>query len=101
MCSFHYLKLNVPKENKMLVEHRRILSLEKPSQVFKNWQHYIGIKNLEGKQLTKGMLMKWAKTPNRQVECVFCSSLYNYGTFACMRCKEYKGIQPYIPEWSS
>lgn len=73
---------------------------DNPDQVFDDWKHYIGAENLKGKPLTKEMLYEWAWDFERQVECVFCSTQYPYGTFSCRRCKKYKGIRPYIPDWS-
>jgi len=67
---------------------------------FEHWKYYVGIKNCKDEELTKDMLNEWAKDPNRKVECIFCGSTYPDETWACSRCKEYKGIQPYIEDWS-
>jgi len=68
--------------------------------LYEAWKHYIGIANLKGKVLTKDMLRNWAETDNR-LECVFCGSIYDIDTKYCKRCKDYKGLQPYIAEWSN
>lgn len=65
-----------------------------------DFTYYVGNKNANGKSLTQEMLDKWKKDPERKVECVFCGETYPDGVTGCRRCREYKGIQPYIEEWS-
>lgn len=67
--------------------------------LYEDWKHCIGLKNSKGVGLTKDMLLKWAETDGR-LECVFCSTIYNNDVKVCRNCKDYKGFQPYIAEWS-
>lgn len=65
----------------------------------KDWGHYIGLTNAKGVKLNKEMLGKWAETDGR-LECVFCSTILDHDAAYCRVCHNYKGIQPYIREWS-
>ena len=67
--------------------------------LFEDWKHYIGISNAKGVVLTKEMLENWAETDNR-LECIFCSTIYHTSVLSCRYCNDYKGLQPYIAEWS-
>jgi hypothetical protein len=67
---------------------------------FLKWYFYIGIKNGKGKPLTEDQLRKWSIDPKRLLECGYCGTTYPVYTFSCSHCKEYKGMSPYIPEWS-
>ena len=69
------------------------------NSLFEDWKHYIGMTNSKGVVLTKEMLEKWAETDGR-LECVFCSTTYNNDVGYCRICHSYKGLQPYIAEWS-
>ena len=79
-------------------EGHRVLS---PRYNFDKWKHHIGVENLLDEPLTVNALRRWADDPNRRVECIFCGETYPPETMACRRCREYKGIQPYIEGWSN
>jgi len=68
-----------------------------------NWQFFEGIKNCKGEVLTKSMVKTWCDSPDPRIECGFCGTTEPYegpDKLWCPRCREYKGIIPYIPEWS-
>jgi len=97
-----------------------IHELDRDKLEFKFWEGYIGIENHRGEKLTEEQLRKWVADPNRMLECVFCRIVGPPSFFeithvngldhkharlvtsirACPRCREYKGIQPHIPDWS-
>ncbi len=64
-------------------------------------------KNCNGVLLTEEMIRKWANQPEPFLECGFCGengTLFDMrieSTICCPCCREYKGIQPYIKEWSN
>lgn len=64
------------------------------------WHHLVGIKNLKGQALAPGQLRAWADDPKRELECIFCGTRLPLDTQFCPRCREYKGIGPYVPGWS-
>jgi ribosomal protein L40E len=64
------------------------------------WVHLIGVKNSKGVVLTEAMLQAYEATSKRELECIFCGTNYPTDTNYCSRCKEYKGLQPYIEGWS-
>ena len=64
-----------------------------------DWKHYIGMTNAKGVVLTKEMLKNWIETDGR-LECVFCSTIHDADVAYCRICHDYKGMQPYIAEWS-
>lgn len=64
------------------------------------WQHLVGIPNPKGEALKPEQLRAWADDPKRELECIFCGTRLPLDTQFCPRCREYKGIQPYIPGWS-
>ena len=66
---------------------------------FQRWHSYVGIEQA-GKKLTEQMLREWANDPKRQLQCVFDGELWPSNYWYCPRCKEYKGLMPYIPGWS-
>lgn len=84
------LKALVPPEN--VINQEPIFTSE--------WSHLIGIKNDKGVALTEAMLQAYEATSMRNLECIFCGTIYPEGTKYCSRCKEYKGLQPYIEGWS-
>ena len=65
-----------------------------------DWEHLLGIKNSKGVVLTEAMLQAYEATSMRNLECIFCGTLYPEGTKYCSRCKDYKGMQPCIEGWS-
>jgi recombinational DNA repair protein RecR len=65
-----------------------------------DWKHYIGMVNSKGIVLTKEMLEKWEETDDGRLECVFCCTVHDKDTAYCRICHNYKGMQPYIAEWS-
>jgi len=67
------------------------------------WMSYAGIVNSVNEPLTKTMIRDWAGRNNQQIECSFCGETKEYRNATdiyCNKCKEYKGMIPYIPEWS-
>lgn len=82
------LKALVPTEN--VINQEPVLE----------WSHLVGIKNSKGVVLTEAMLQAYEATSMRNLECIFCGTIYPEGTKYCSRCKEYKGLQPYIEGWS-
>ena len=70
------------------------------------WEHLIGTPNMDNRLLTKPSLEKWARSSRKVFECSFCGTrgtlheLSIDGISVCPQCKEYKGLQPYIPVWS-
>ena len=64
------------------------------------WSHLLGIKNRKGVVLTEAMLQSYETTSKRELECIFCGTNYPTDTKYCSRCKEYKGLQPYIEGWN-
>jgi hypothetical protein len=94
-----------PRRSYKPVEHAPLLNprvTPQPpvEQEYKRWQFYVGIENSKGNKLTDSMLRKWLKDPNRRLECVFDGETWPADNVYCPRCREYKGLQPYIPEWS-
>ena len=89
------LKALVPTENVITV----VAESSKPI-LSSDWVHLLGIKNDKGVALTEDMLQAYETTSKRELECIFCSTIYLEGTKYCSRCKEYKGMQPYIEGWS-
>ena len=79
-----------------------------PIQLFENWRHYASPenKNCNGVSLTEDMILKWSEQKEPKLECVFCGrngssiEMSLDGYVCCPICREYKGIQPYIQEWS-
>ena len=69
------------------------------NSLYKDWDHCVGMSNSKGKVLTREMLENWTETDSR-LECVFCSSIYDNDVGYCRICHNYKGLQPYIAEWS-
>jgi hypothetical protein len=73
---------------------------------FDAWEHLVGIKNVDGRKLTKANLEKWVFSPVKVFECVFCGTkgtiddMSIEGHMCCLQCREYECIQPYIPEWN-
>lgn len=68
--------------------------------LFIQFRFQAGAKNQKGVVLTESMLLEWCSEPDPKVECTFCGTQYPAHTLACRKCKEYKGIQPYIKGWS-
>jgi Zn finger protein HypA/HybF involved in hydrogenase expression len=67
------------------------------------WKHYAGMKNQRNETLTLEMIKIWCESPNPEVECEFCGNTQSFNTMDilyCHKCREYKGLIPYIPEWS-
>ena len=91
---------------------------EGPNPSFEKWRYHIGIENQRGEKLTEEQLKKWVEDPERMMECIFCQVVEPPSYFhlhlgriifgrkegewitGCPRCREYKGIQPHIPNWS-
>lgn len=68
------------------------------------WKSLAGTKNRKGEVLTESRIKTWCDNPNPQIECEFCGTHEPYEgptNLWCPRCREYKGIIPYIPEWSN
>jgi len=63
-------------------------------------KYYKGLKNTRGEVLTDQMLRAWAKNPNRKLECQYDGEQWPANYSYCPRCREYKGLMPYIPKWS-
>lgn len=75
--------------------------LHKPN--IKYWLGFVGTTNCKDEPITKEMIEKWVNNPKPEIECVFCGGTKPYDgakSLTCFGCREYKGIQPYIPEWS-
>ena len=71
------------------------------SRSYDKWSHLIGVENREDIFLTEAMLRKWLNQgADRRIECIFCGRTYPVHVKGCDHCREYKGILPYIPEWS-
>ena len=69
-------------------------------QVYEQWKHLIGIKNYAGTKLTTTMLRTWSRDPHRLLECNYDGETCLPESKICHKCKEYKGLAPFIPEWS-
>lgn len=75
--------------------------LNKPN--LKYWLGFVGITNCKDIPITKEMIEKWVNSLNPEIECIFCGHTKPYDgaeSLMCFGCREYKGIQPYISEWS-
>jgi len=64
------------------------------------WRYLIGTESPRGIPLTKEMLEKWRKDPYAKFMCIFCNNVFPTTLWYCKRCGEYRGVQPYIPEWN-
>ena len=64
-------------------------------QEYENWRALVGVRGLTAQQLKT-----WCRDPKRKLECVFCGNELAIDARYCPKCKEYKGLQPYIPGWS-
>ncbi len=71
------------------------------TQAFDKWKHFVGIENDRGEKLTESMLRAWSNNSNRELECTFDGEHFPSNYWYCTHCKEYKGLQPYIPSWSN
>lgn len=74
------------------------------SATYQEWCGYIGLRNNKGEPITEEMLRKWVNHISPPLECVFCGEQYSIDDIhkgkACKPCKTYKGLVPYIEEWS-
>ena len=64
------------------------------------WLCYEGAENTDGVILTKEMIVRWFNKYDKELECIFCGNTLPFYQVYCNRCKEYKGIQPYVEGWS-
>lgn len=96
-CHYHHVAGPKPDISPSSGRQTVVRSAE---QEYEHWQFHIGIPNARGRPLTEAMLRKWAKDPNRRLECTFDGETWPANYWYCPRCREYKGLHPYIPEWS-
>ena len=75
-------------------------SKTRPGATYDTFKYYIGNKNSRDEKLTAQMLRTWAKDPNRRLECIYDGETWPANYWYCPRCKEYKGLQPFIRGWS-
>ncbi len=87
-------------ELKALVLPENVINQEPIVVCTSEWSHLVGVKNSKGVVLTEAMLQAWESNPKRELECIFCGTLYDLDAKFCSRCKEYKGLQPYVEGWS-
>lgn len=68
----------------------------------RDWFFHVGIPNCNHQIMTLEMLIKWTSNSEPLVQCSFCGDIkpYRKNDLVCRGCREYKGILPYIPEWS-
>lgn len=80
-----------------------------PDELFEQWRYHASeeSRNINGVSLTEDMIRKWANQSEPLYECCFCGEngtaleMRIESVLCCPICRDFKGMQPYIPEWSN
>lgn len=68
--------------------------------LFQQWQSWVGADHIDnGRKLTRAMLLQWSRDLDAQLQCTFCGNITDLDAGHCPKCREYKGLAPYVPAW--
>ena len=81
-------------------QYRLPNGLPTTNDIFNDYQHFVGICDIDGNTVTKERLVAWVEDPKRELICIFCGSepVNRSGLIYCQQCKEFKGIMPNCPD---